>query len=240
MDALRQEHLDNLLRDLREGTTEQRLKAAKSLRDYDTHAVEPLCLALNAEEINVRVAAVESLGHIGDERAVQPLVEAFKRCFVGRSLWRQMLVSFVVFVVSMGLAMMFHEMSRGKSFIVAIFFILCQMIASAIWFAYYGERKEVRKTCHAIAEALTSIVERTPTPELRAILPELKTIAFDIVHQDKSTRAASRQAAQRIEALTEQLKNLSLPASAPASDAATLPRAVEATTPDVETLPRVG
>lgn len=126
---------------------------------------------------------------------------------------------------------MFHEMSRGKSF---IFFILCQMIASAIWFAYYSERKEVSKTCHAIAEALTRIVERTPTPDLRAILPELKAIAFDIVHQDKSTRAASRQAAQRIEALTEQLKNLPLPAAAPLSDAATLPRITDSPKLDVE------
>jgi hypothetical protein len=239
MDALRQQHFDNLLRDLREGTSEQRLKAAKALRDGGAQAIEPLCLALHDEDANVRIAAAKSLGHAGDDRAVQPLVEALKRCFVGHSFWRQMLVSFVVCVVSIGLAIAFSDMSRGKSFIVAIFFILCQMLASGIWGVYYTERRAASKTCSAIAEALTSIVERTPTPELRAILPQLKAIAIDVVHQDKHTRAASRQAAQRIEALTEQLKSLPLPASAPAPDNATLPRIADAPPPNVETLPRI-
>jgi hypothetical protein len=104
---------------------------------------------------------------------------------------------------------------------------------------YYKERREASRLCQIIADALVRIAERRPTPELRAVIPDLKAIAADVLQQEKQARAASRQAAQRIEDLTEQLKNLPLPAAAPAPDAATLPRAAAAPAPNVETLPRV-
>jgi HEAT repeat protein len=63
-------HFDNLLR---------------NLRDYRSATVEPLCLALRDKDLNVRVAAAESLGQVGDEQAGQPLIEALRGCFVRQS-----------------------------------------------------------------------------------------------------------------------------------------------------------
>src|SRR5687768_12680906 len=69
-----------------------RVRAARRLQDYGPLALEPLCGALRDHELNVRVAAAESLGYIGDERAVQPLTEALRHCFVGQSAHRQLVV----------------------------------------------------------------------------------------------------------------------------------------------------
>lgn len=105
--------------------------------------------------------------------------------------------------------------------------------------SYYTHRRLQGKVCQAIADALVRIAENSLTPELRSALPDLKIVAADVLQYDRQTRASSRQAVRRIEVLTEALKNLPLPASAPAPDAATLPRVVEAASQNTETLPRV-
>ena len=209
----------------------ERAIAAESLGHIgDARAVETLCAALGDKDLNVRLAAAEALGRIGDERAVQPLLKAMQTCFVGQSARKQLVVGLVViplFVVAgfMGLAAVGAAGAFGG-------------LGSFIYH-YYNGRRQISKFCQAIATALSQIAERNPSPELRVILPDLKAIAADVLQQDRQTRAASRQAAQRIEALTEQLKNLPLPASAPPPDAATLPRIADAPAPNVETLPRV-
>src|SRR5689334_8282687 len=58
---------------LRRYDVRARQRAARALRDYGPAAVEPLCAALHDRDESVRVAAAESLGMIGDDRAVQPL-----------------------------------------------------------------------------------------------------------------------------------------------------------------------
>lgn len=229
-----QPHIDNLLRDLREGATEQRQVAAKNLRNCGSAAVEPLCLALRDKDLNVRAAAAESLGHIGDERAVQALVEALRGCFIGQSTRWQLVIGGIAILIILIAAIRMQYPLFGK-----IGGLLLPLLLVFQMLVYNGKRISQSIMLPAITKALTLIAERTPTPELRNVLPDLKAITADVLQQSKTTRAASRQAAQRIEALTEQLKNLPLPAAAPVPDADTLPRVADAPAPNVETLPRV-
>jgi len=235
--------MDTLLRDLREGATEQRRRAAQALRDYGAAAVEPLCLALRDKDVNVRIAAAESLGLVGDERAVQALMEALRECFVRRSAHWQMVVGVLAVLppvilyvgcLLVGIALNFKHTVIAAWVFSSIFGVMFHAIRG-----YYKHRRSLSKVCQSVVEALTRLAERNPTPELRAVLPDLKAIAADVLQQARQTRAASRQAARRIEALTEQLKSLPLPAAAPAPDAATLPRTTDAPAQETERLPRV-
>ncbi|HTE16881.1 MAG TPA: hypothetical protein VK689_00695, partial [Armatimonadota bacterium] len=100
-------------------------------------------------------------------------------------------------------------------------------------------RRSQGRLCEAITQALVQIAERHPTPELREVLPDLQAVAADIIQQEQSTRQKSKAAAARIDALTEKLKSLPVPASTPAPDGTALPRPAAAPVPDAETLPRV-
>jgi hypothetical protein len=75
-----------------------------------------------------------------------------------------------------------------------------------------------------IARALSQIAERSPTPELREVLPDLHEIAADPILQDQRSRATSRAAARKIEVLTAKLDALPVTASAPGLNPETLPR----------------
>jgi hypothetical protein len=85
-----------------------------------------------------------------------------------------------------------------------------------------------------IAAALARIAARSPTPELRKALPALKELADDGLLRDKRTRAISRAAARQIETATAGLERLPLPATAPETDPAALPRPAQ---PDAPTEP---
>lgn len=241
MDSSVQSRLDTLLRDLREGTPEQRQHAAKALRDYGAAAVEPLCLALRDKDLNVRVAAAESLGLVGDERAVRALMEALRECLVGRSAKWQIAAGILVAVVA--LVVLMAVVSVRLYFKVGIGGIGFYLLARALYrgvTSYYERRRDFSGFCEAVVEALRRIAERSPAPELRKkVVPELKAIAADVLQQQERTRTAARFAAWRIEALTEHLKSLPRPAAASAPDAATLPRAVDTPTQETERLPRV-
>jgi hypothetical protein len=232
--------MDTLLRDLREGATKQRQHAAQALRNYGAAAVEPLCLALRDKDLSVRVAAAESLGLVGDERAVQGLMEALWQCFVGRSARWQIIAGVGVFITLFLPSCIAIWAGRFWTFWMGLgFSVLGGMFTGMHVGKYFVIRAAQSNVCHAIIAALMHIAECHPAPELRSILPDLKTLAIDVLQQDKQTRATSRQAAQRIEALTEQLKSLPLPAAAPAPAAATLPRTVDAPVQETERLPRV-
>jgi len=58
--------------------SETRDYAAKILGKIGIPAVEPLIRALENDEYFVRVSAIEQLGRIGDERAVDPLIELLR------------------------------------------------------------------------------------------------------------------------------------------------------------------
>jgi HEAT repeat protein len=214
-----------------------RVEAAKALRDYPEWSLEPLCGLLRDKDLDVRTAAAESLGHIGDQRAIQPLTEALRDCFVGKSARGQLVVGVLVLSVTLtlmaGLAWGSFALQIGGAVGAGMNAIL------QVAHAYYRRRQSSSKVCQAITDALAQIAERNPTPVLRSVLSDLKAVAADVLQQHKDTRAASRQAAERIESLTEQLKDLPVAAFAPEPDGTALPRPADAPAPDVTVLPRV-
>src|SRR4028118_46108 len=81
--------------------------AARPPRAAGRSAVEPLCVALLDRDPTVIIAAAESLGHLGDERAVQPLTEALRDSFIGRSGRKQLVIGVLVLVAAILLVVFF-------------------------------------------------------------------------------------------------------------------------------------
>jgi HEAT repeat protein len=248
----------SLIASLKVKNPSARAAAARQLGQLKApDAVLPLCAALKDKDIEVRVAAAEALGNIGDDRAVQPLIDALRDAFTLRSAWLNFVVGVLLLVGSVllgGVVMVLLLVVGLSCFLIllalmrdAAFFLgemvvefwihLGALIAKSMSFFRLPRRRD--RLCFAIAEALAQIAEQSPTPALRAAIPDLKAVSADVIQQDEKTRTASRRAAHRIRVLTERLKNLPLPASAPEPDAATLPRVADSPKPDVETLPRV-
>ena len=234
-----------LMERLKDKDSEVRKSAAESLgkiQDAQTVSAvtEPLCVALSDKSGHVRLAAAEALGRIlkdgGDERAIQPLLKALQACFVkGSARWHLVMG----LMATMAFLLLFAGLIWG-SVALKTWGMIQMLLYFFQWIGVYYERRRTQsKICQQLLEALANVVERNPAPELRVLLPDLKAISADVIQQGSQTRALSRQAAQKIETLTEQLKHLPLPASAPPPDAATLPRIADAPTPEVERLPRV-
>lgn len=207
-----------LLAALRNDSVEARAGAARSLRDFAPECVEPLCAALKDEDEAVRAAAAESLGVVGDESAVQPLVEALRAGFPGKSPRRHRLAGKLLYVLAplavvavVGVAIATKGEGLGAGFF------------DNLGFLPGGKNSKMPPT-RTFADALAKIAERSPTPQLREALPDLHDIAADQLQQDKRTRATSRAAARKIEALTVKLGELPVTSEVPASDSATLPR----------------
>lgn len=188
------------------GSPDARIEAARFLRHYGSIAVEPLCLALRDANLRVRTAAAQSLGEIEDPRALPPLVEALRNCFVGRSARHDFWVGVMetlMMLSAFALTVVTFTAARGRS-----------LHGSTEMLSDFEEsRQERNDLVQAITTALAQIGERHPSPELRSIIPDLKVVARDVVQQRKSTREASRAAAARIEALTARLQDLPVPAT---------------------------
>jgi hypothetical protein len=73
----------------------------------------------------------------------------------------------------------------------------------------------------AAAEALERIAAANPAPELRELLPELRSLAGDWLFHPRRSREAARSAYRRIEDLTAEARDLPRPAEP--STAAALP-----------------
>jgi hypothetical protein len=204
--------------------TDQRVAAARELRVHAAAAVLPLCDALVDPHNEVQIAAAESLGEIGDPRAIAPLSTALRLGLIGGSGPRQLragllLISVLILAVA-GFLWGAIAWRIGGGF-VGIFNLWVQL---AIRHARRrGARSQVSR---AISEALVRIAEQHPSPQLRELLPELRALSADHVYQDPGARRASRAAAQRIEALTDELKSLPISSRPAATDAASLPVAV--------------
>lgn len=207
---------------------EERVEAARKLREFGAAAIEPLCLALRDKEDSVRVAAAKSLGEVGDERAVQPLVDALRDVLPGRSAARSRFAR-VLFWITMPIMIVLG--------VIAIFADGPGDFLSNLNFYSPGTAAKGRSS-REIAKALAKIAERTNSLELRKALPELEEIAADNLQQDVRSRATSRRAARKIAKLTNSLKELPISAAAPHTDSTALPRAATAPAPDASTLPR--
>jgi hypothetical protein len=219
--------------DLAGASAEARIEAAHKLRLLGAVAMDPLIPALKDKEVKVRVAAAESLGHVGDEKAIQPLTEALRALYPGKSpkRWRLMGAFLAVCTVVFSIAGIVAALVTGG--LGALLGGAAEMLGS-----FDGLDAKTDNASRAYAEALFRIADRSPTPELRYALPHLREIADDGVLQDKHTRGASRAAARRIQKLTLELDKLPVASAAPRMDEKTLPVAAAAPHSDGETLPR--
>ena len=230
---------EELIRSLDASSSETRAEAARVLRSYGARAVEPLCRALQDQDVNVRIAAAASLGYIGDGRAVQPLTEALRRLFIGQSArWRLTLRNIGIGgAVSLGMGFLL-----GWSIPVGVaagYAVHLMLMSYAGRCSDFDGRPSHSGLCHTITEALAQIAEWNASPDMLAVVPDLKAIAADVLREEKQVRITSRQVAERIESLTEKLKSLPVAASTPDADTSALPRPAEAPAPNAETLPRV-
>jgi HEAT repeat protein len=228
--------LEELMTTLATGSAQERSSAAYELRAFGAAAVEPLCAALQDKELPVRLAAVKSLGEVGDERAIQPIVAALREMFPGRSPRRYRTVG-ILAAITLPLSMVAYGAVQLSEWGVPPQ-VVTAACAALLALLVAGGRKSLRLIslligdptsansgpCRAYSEALAQIAERCPAPELRKALPALNEIAADALQQSPRTRADSRRAAQRIEELTAQLDSLPVIAAAPSPDVETLPR----------------
>jgi hypothetical protein len=206
---------------LRGADKDLRGRTAYGLRDKGAAAMPALCEALKDPDLAVRAAAAESLAEIGDARALKPLTEALKGCFDTGSARRQRVIS--VFVL-LGIVVVLIALFMGmvKLGIAAFMAGSWGMIGNTLT-SYHRRQRERGPQIQALTAAIDRIAAREPTPELRMLLPELEAVAGDPLLHTASTRAATREVAGRIAALTERIKSMPVAAEAPEVETDQLP-----------------
>lgn len=193
--------------------------------------------ALESPQVEVRRAAAQALGDLGDTRAVQPLLAALRRCFRGGNARYQRYLGVAAVAVLVVLAL---GLVTGVVALKAFGAIGGMVnLGAAIVRGYLKRSRANSPVVQAITGALARIAEQNPTPELSTAVADLQAVAADAVHQDRQTRATSREAAEKIEALTERIKNLPLIAAPPERGTADLPLPAQPAEPTAEELPRV-
>ena len=223
---------------LRTGTAEEAVEAAAVLQGHGEGALAPLCEALASPYAEVRAAVADSLGQIGDERAIYPLTDALVAEHGGQSprlyLWIGIAavvgVTMVIGSIVYGLVVL--KVGGGM---MGAWVPLTQTLRKRRRRALASARARV-----AIIRALTRIAERHTTPELMQLVPDLKAIAADSLRQQAETRAASREAADRIMTLTERLRALPVAVEQAPVGPDALPRPATSPEPDAAVLPRTG
>lgn len=196
-----------------------------------------LVAALESPQVHVRRAAAEALGELGDTRAVQPLLAALRRCFRhGNARYQRYIgVAAVAALVILALGLVTGVLAFQAFGVIGG---LVNLVASIVR-GYLKRSRANSPVVRAITGALARIAEQNPTPELSTAVADLEAVAADAVHQDRQTRTVSREAAEKIEALTERIKNLPLIAAPPETGTADLPLPAQAAEPRTEELPRV-
>ena len=245
-----------LCRQLRLGDKRARVCAALVLRDYGPEALEPLseacreakqweireaavralgyledadivpvlCQTLGDRDERVRLSAAKALEEVGDERAVEPLSVALRSCFPGRSALRQALLAHALSLTTLvGYLAAMPWRGPGVPGLFLTFLIVPHLVG-----AFHRWRRKRSKLVRTLTLALAQVAERSPTPELRAVLPTLRGIQVDLLQQDWDTRKASRRAVRRIEALTADTHALPVPMRPTRADTFPVPAATAA------------
>jgi len=189
-------------------------------------ADDVLLAALKDRDLQALVAA--ELARRGNPRALQPLVGALRDTQVGRSPRVQLLCGVLLialYAAIWGLIVTGQLGDRGVALI---------SICGTWCFQYNRNQRRRSATAVAIVQAITRLSETYPQPEVRNLIPDLNTIARDPLHHSAEARSAVREAARRIERLTESVAQLPRPAGSPATTE-DLPR-VHLSEPDFERL----
>ena len=219
--------VDGLSAGLNDEQLAVRLSAANALTTPGLGpAVDALCEALKHRDRSTLTAAAQALGAVGDPRAVPHLLEAHRRCFLGRSARGQLVLGLLVAAAFVLLLAAFLWGSIAAKAGGAFGCINIFLRGAAV---YFNKRKEQSLVAAAISDALLRIAESSSAPEIHRIVPELRSVTRDRLQHTRETRAAAREAADRIEALTARLQQLPVASGtteAPADDL--LPRPASA------------
>ena len=229
-----------MLRELRCGSPRQQCDVLVRIRAYGELAIEPACAALADPEPEVRIAAAETLAEIGDRRAIAPLSEAIRSLYVGRSIRRTRLWRATR-----------HPVDAGQAFFASgcLFEIwwLFPFLVVGFWLAdHLGSKKltkesrQQREFVSAVVTALGEVARRCPSPEARAIIPELRALAASKPGRytiGSETLEAALRTADFIESATAAQQSLPIPLGTP--HGSSLPR-VAAWQPDAVSLPLPG
>jgi len=228
---------DRAAAQLRTGAKRARREAAATLRKFGALAVEPLGAALRDRDLQVRIAAASSLGKIGDARAVEPLGRALRHGATRRPGWH-LAISVVIVAAAaaawVGIALGFAALEQAALVIGCGSLFLAGVVSEQ----FQAQRARGR-LLREIATSLARISAAGPAPELRSLVPDLRRVSSDWLQQDEQTRRISREAAQRIETLTSDLKSLPVPVRAPGASEGALPRPADNPASEGERLPRV-
>jgi hypothetical protein len=200
-----------------------RIEAARALTADDVEAVESLLRVLDRRDPELRVAAIEALGRIGDPRAVPALRAILREPLLGRSP-RLHLYLALCLVIFLGFAV--AGLVHLGNYAPILYLLLCS------WTALLNRTRDAK----IVLKSLEEIARKQGGPVLREMLPELHVIARDLLTHDSGARKAARATATQIEAQTAAVKDLPRPAastpvegslplagSAPVLDAALLP-----------------
>lgn len=211
-------------------------------------AVPLLCHALEDDDAQVRWAAAEALGRIGDPRALGPLRKEITRSASGGSSQRQLVTCRCLLAFrTMGLfsflwfAPVLEQVPAPLRGTFALTYFLCWLlVVFQFWLVdVKGVSKRTRARRSAI-RGLVRITEAHATAEVQQSLPELRAMAANPLVYDRGTRRACREAARRIQVLTAHIRSLPVPAAPEPTGADILPRTVETTPePDTAALPCV-
>jgi len=212
------------------GSAAAKVDAAWRLGQQGEPAVTLLCAALKDPDYRVRAAVATSLAELGDERAIGPLAEALQDCFEGRSAMRSLWLGIGSVFGMLLLLLLLLALSLG---------FRCEIGLKGWWSAIteWGERRNGKtELIRVLAEALLQLGEKTESPELRRVLPDLKIVAVDVICHGRRTRKTSLEAVAWIDALTSRLRDLPLPASGDSMRSEALPypsQPAETSTPTV-------
>jgi hypothetical protein len=221
---LQADDTDPLALQLRSSDRRERAEAAARLQERGPEAQGLLCAALRDGDLEVELAAIHSLGVIGDEAAIEPLLAAWKGCFNGKSARRHLfLITLALTALALQLAGWIWNIGalRGTA---SFGHLLVFVLGGAPLLLKRAERRKRDRYCRAITEAVERIALRQPSPRVRQLLPELRAQAVNVLEVDRSMRAASAEAADRLDQLTARVNAMPVPSEAPPLDPSTLPR----------------
>ncbi len=213
--ALRESSPDEIRQRARCRRRECRVSAARDLVLAEMDAVPLLCSLLRDREFEVREAAARSLGWLGDERAVQPLLSALRN-----SCWRRDprkhlglgVLKWVVGVATLGIGLKVTHLLVD----------IQRLISEGAWgmaaaFAAYpawvckdfkrGLQQESDWTATA-AHALATIARTSPSRELYLAAGLLDELAMDGLHRSRSARKALHTAAEDLRRHAESVHTL--------------------------------
>lgn len=240
-------------RQLQNPTPRTRCEAVRRLAAFGTLALEPLQRAVVDLEVEVQLAALQSLREIGGPGAVSLLMQAVRsdnaavRLAAAEGLGELGGEEALEPLKSAYLHCYLGRSPQREQWIFPLMTLLCvagslflfravvsgkfhdwgsvfpAVYGPLYWLVVYWVVMRSRRNARAIMGALLKVAERSPRAKLDALLPDLRVAAASRWMSDPGAREAARQAAERLRALSAALSDLPVPADVAPTSGRELP-----------------